>query len=232
MIGSLNPCPFRIGGGPTPSSKAYRVLRQAVGKGGSAADDRGIEGLWRRSEAKGAAAATSATRRALLQAFPHLATDLLPYYERRLGIVPPTGATEAERRAAIVPLWTRQPIKSWSELEAQLQQIDARFSLLNRPFSEASITQPGRAFRPHATSLEPDFGLNAGHTVVPMYSSHEVIRVRFSPGYSGALNAIDRRLVERARLLLREAVPSWEHFEISTGPWLLGTTPIGQGALA
>jgi hypothetical protein len=229
-VGGLSPLPHAAGGGPSRAERAYGILRRAVGVGGSAPDDRGIEGLWRRAKAKGLAAATSATRRALLQAFPYLATDLLPYYERVLGISPPADTSEAQRRAVVVPLWTRQPIKSWRELEEALQKIDSRFSLLNEPFSEAATTQRGRAFGPLEPGLEtPIYGLPYGHTKVPMYSSQEIIRVRFTPGYSGALTASDQVLLERARVVLRESVQSWEDFQISTGPWVLGTTPIGQG---
>ena len=214
MIGSLNPCPFRVGGGPTASSKAYTTIRRAVGEGGSAPDDRGIDGVWRRSRAKGLAAATNAKRRALLQAFPHLATDALPYYERILGLL--SVGAEAERRDVVVPLWTRRPLKSTDELETSLQAIDARFSLVTTSREQSTTTQHGRAFAPLHPALEsPAFGLN-GFSLLPNYSSGFQVFVLFDVGHAGNVTAQEARLLEQARELLRSALPSWVDLAIST----------------
>lgn len=228
MIGSLNPLPFRVGGGPTPSSRAYATIRQAVGKGGSAADDTGIEGLWRRSEAKGLAAASNHTRRAFLQSNPLFATDLIPYYERILGLVP--AASDAQRRAAIVPRWTRHINATMPNVAAELARLDPRFSIVESPHATAIETQAGRAFG--GRDGNAPMALPGDISAVPNYSTDFITRVRFTPGYDGPLNAADKRLVGAARLLLREIVQSWEDFTISTGPWRLGRTPIGLGALA
>jgi hypothetical protein len=232
LIGALNPCPFRVGGGPTPSSRAYTVIRDAVGEGGSAPNDRGIDGLWRRSRAKGLAAATSSTRRALLQAFPHLATDLLPYYERILGIAPPTGATEPQRVDEVVERWTRVAIRSTPELEAALQVIDPRLSLLHPTDATSITTQGGRVFEAHDSTDEgPAFALPGGLSQLPNFSTRHVVSVRFTLGYDGVPNLADQRVIERARELLRTALGSDTDFTISTGPLVLGVTPLGLGAL-
>lgn len=231
MIGALNPLPFRVGGGPTPTSRAYATLRQAVGKGGSAADDTGIEGLWRRSEAKGLAAASSHTRRAFIQSNPLFATDLIPYYERILGIVPPSGASEAQRRDEIVPRWARRINATMPNVAAELAHIDARFSIIESPHATSITCQGGRAFGSQDGSGTP-MVLPGGVSAVSNYSTDFVTRVRFTVGYDGPLNPSDKRLLEAARRLLRELAQSWEDFTISTGPWRLGHTPIGLGALA
>jgi hypothetical protein len=234
MLGSLNPLPFRVGGGPTPSSKAYATIRQAVGKGGSAENDRGIDGLWRRSRAKGLAAATSSTRRALLQAFPQIATDALPYYERRVGLIPGPDDTEAQRRAAVLPRWTAHAIRSWNEIEDALQALDPRFVLVTPDDSTEIISFLGRAFDAHDpldATLGPAFGIPGGCTQLPNYSTRQILRVSFPLGYTGAPNPNDALLIERARALLRGALPGDEDFSISIGPWILGETPIGLGAL-
>lgn len=231
MIGALNPLPFRVGGGPTPTSRAYSTLRQAVGKGGSAPDDTGIEGLWRRSEAKGLAAAASHTRRAFIQSNPLFATDLIPYYERILGIVPPSGASAAQRRDEIVPRWTRRINATMPNVAAELTRIDPRFTIVESAHATAITCQGGRAFGSQDGSGTPML-LPGGISAVANYSTDFVTRVRFTPGYDGRLNAADKRLVEAARRLLRELAQSWEDFTISTGPWRLGHTPVGQGALA
>lgn len=229
-IGALNPCPFRVGGGPTAAEKAYRVTRNAVGKGGSAANDSGIDGLWRRSKAKGLAAASSAKRRALLQAFPHLATDALPSYERTLGIVP--SGNETQRRAVVVPRWVRRPGRSIPDLEASLKAIDARFSLLHPSNETAATTQFGRAFGPLHSSLEsPEFGLD-GYSAYPNYSTDFIVRVLFDVGYSGGLTPADERLRESARVLLRSSLQSWVDFTIVTSVgFLTGISPVELTAL-
>lgn len=234
MLGSLNPLPFRVGGGPTPSSRAYQVIRQAVGKGGSAENDLGIDGLWRRSRAKGLAAATSSTRRALLQAFPHLATDSLPYWERRYGLIPAVDATEANRRDAVVERYAEQPVRNWNDLEAKLKAIDARFSISMPSDAEEIVTMYGRGFDQYDTSLltnGPPFVIACGLTQIPAYSSRQVLRVRLALGYAMPTPA-DYELIARARRLLCAVLPSDEDFAITTGDFILGETPLGYGALS
>lgn len=237
-LGSLNNLPFRVGGGPTAAESAYSVLRQAVGTGGSAANDRGIEGLWRRSEAKGLAAAASSMRRAMLQAFPYLATDLLPYYERILGLVPQ--GSEEERRQAVVALWTANADNPTQVLLAQLQRIDARLSLIEEPHSRAATVQYGRAFAPHDPALEaPAFGLTRGHVQFPNYSTDMILRVLFSVGHTGPLTGAELLIVERVKSELRKALPSTTDFTIAVdvglggtpGLWHVGSTPIGFGGV-
>lgn len=238
-IGSVNPIPFRIGGGPTPTQRAYRTLRQAVGKGGSASNELGIEALWRRSEAKGLAAASSHTRRALLQAWPFLATDLLPYYERILGIVPATGATEAARRDVVVPLWAKRVNNVTPTLVEELAAIDSRLTLFEAPHDQAGTAQFGRSFAPLEPGLEsPAFGIARGHCVAPEYSTDAIVRVRFAVLHTGPLTAAELVVVERVKSILRGFLPSTTDYEIAVddglgapGLWHLGSTPLGFGGL-
>ena len=233
MLGTLNPLPFRVGGGPTPMALAYGTLRRAVGDGGSAPNDRGIEGLWRRSEAKGLAAAASHCRRALVQSSPLLATDLLPYYERITGVVPETGSTAAQRRVVATARWTRRIDNSTQVLAAELLKIDPRLTLLESPHSKASTAQFGRSFAPHAAGLEaPTFELAAGHVQYPNYSTDAIVRVKFATNTDGVpLTQDEKTIVERARELLRDLLPSSTDFTICVRSWQLNSTPIGFGGL-
>lgn len=238
-IGPLNPLPFQVGGGPTSTELAYKALRQAVGEGGSAPNDRGIEGLWRRSKAQGLAAATSHCRRALNQAFPFLATDLLPYYERILGIIPPTGATETARREEVVLLWTRRTSSVVPNLADELQALDTRLTIVQLPHSEAGTAQFGRAFAAHedddGNPLEGGpYGIERGHALAPGYSTAQIVHVRFAVGHTGPLTDAELVIVERAKRLLRGLLASDTDFQISVedGLWHLGVTPIGFGGLS
>lgn len=222
MIGALNPFPFRVGGGPTETSRAYRMLRSAVGTGGSARDDSGLDGLWRRSKAKGLAAATSATRRAIYNAFAHLATDALPYHERILGIVPQLGSSTAARRRVVVAQWVAQLSATIPELEDQLQRIDSRVSILSVDNAVQAATVPGRAF---GDGVEA-FG-GSGASRLPNYATAFTLRIRFAVGYTGALGAGDARLREQLIEVLRTRVPSWVDWTITTSSgFVLGTSAL------
>lgn len=234
-IGAGNPLPFRIGGGPTDTEFAYGITRRAVGEGGSAPDDTGIDGLWRHSKAKGLAAASSSERRAALQAFPWLATDLLPSYERVLQIVPPPGATVVERAREVATRFFERPVAATPDLAKELQDIDTRLSILEVSHEHAIVAQLGRSFEAHSVTPEgPSFNLATGrsHVLFPMFSTELVVRVRFNVGHSGPLSTAERRVFLRAQEMLRRSLPSDVSFTISTGPWVLGVTPIGLGAVA
>lgn len=231
-LGPQNPLPKQVGGGLSRSWKAYQTIKQAVGEGGSAENDRGIDGLWRRSRAKGLAAATSAKRRALLQAFPQLATDALPYYERLCKIIPPIEATEAERREVVVERYTRQPIRNHAELLAALQAIDPAFTILVHDDSKEIVAFFGRAFDGHDPSspaVQPQFGIAGGATQYPAFSTRQTVRVSYP--ITGTPTAEQNVRMQRARELLLEALPTDVDFTIACDSWRLGTTPIGLGAL-
>lgn len=228
MIGPLNPCPMRLGGGPTEVSRAYTLLRGAVGIGGSAPDDRGIEGLWRRSRARGAAASGSAYRRAILQVFPHLATDALPYYERVLGITPDRDASETERRQAVVSAWTSQLSAVLPSLLEQLQRVDARFALVvQRP---GHHTQAGRTLAPlDPGGGEPPWGDARNASEYPAASDGFVLRVRFAVGYAGKLLGTDLAKVQQAEDILRRALPAWQTWSLTTSSgFLCGSSLLGR----
>lgn len=229
MLGALNPLPMRLGGGPTEVSRAYKTIRDAVGEGGSAPNDRGLDGLWRRSRARGLAAATSATRRAVFNAWPHLATDLLPYYERTLGLVPDADASDAVRRAAVVAAWTAQLSATIPVLTEQLQALDARLSVLPLQPNLGRHTQAGRSLGPlWSSSGEPAWGDTPEASDFPNEATAFVLQVRFAVGYATALSSVDSALLEQALDILRRRLPSWVTWEVTTSTgFLVGVSPLG-----
>ena len=227
MIGSLNPCPFRAGGGPTPSSKTYSTMHRAVGVGGSALDDRGLDGLWRRSRAKGVAAADSSLTRAVLNWFPILATDALPSFGRILNLIQAVDESETEFRRRVWAAWVVRQAVDTPSLLAQLQMIDSRFSLSVQ--SESATTQFGKAFSSDAGA---DWGLSTNETLLPNYSTDFVIFVEFALGYPGTPRSSDQRAIAQARELLLAALPSWVDFSISISQGFhVGSSPIGRVGL-
>jgi hypothetical protein len=220
--------PLRPGGGPTEEAKTYRVLRAAVGVGGSAPDDSGIDGLWRWARARALAAATSAYRRAIYSAFPNLATDLIPYYERALGLPSDETAAEQDRREAVRGLWPMRASSVIRDVAAQLQQIDTRFSIVVADDAKSSTTHDGRWFGhlPGVTA-EPPFGL-AYHSSYAAETSRYVMLVLFDVGYLAGLSAPDARKRAEAEKMLCTVLPPWWDFRIVTSiGFLAGVSPIG-----
>lgn len=236
MFGEHNPFPMQFGGGPTQAEQAYSQIRHSMGVGGSAPDDSGIDGLWRSSRALGLDAAESSGERALMQAFPQCATDLLEYYERLLLVTPPAGSTEEQRRLVVAQRFYELATVGTAELDQALKAIDPRLALYDAPASLAIETMLGaRAFEAHDPADEgPPFNYlgGAGFTEWPAFNTHQRVRVRFTLGYDGAPSVADQKVIARAKARLRLILPSDTDFAFSVGPWVVGLTPIGLGAVA
>jgi len=211
MIGALNPCPFRVGGGPPPSARVYYAMRRSVGRGGSAKDDTGLDGLWRRSRAKGLAAIWSAKERAVLQFFPHLATDGIPYYEGLTGLVRAKGECESAYRIRLWAAFVASIRSDCPHMDADLKAIDSRIEILEPGAS--TTTQHGRAFGPLHASLESPPMVAS---IVPNYSTDFVLYVLFDVGHSGPPTTSEERTIERIHAYLRGVLPSWCSFVVVT----------------
>jgi len=203
--------PIRVGGGPDEPNKAYAVLRSAEGIGGSAADDSGIDGLWRRSLALGVATASSSLRRSINNAYPHLAQDTLRYYERVLGLVPEVESSEAQRCENVVALWTAKASASVPDMNSNLKRIDERLSVVMPDEGTTTTSLDGRWFGsdrevPVWEGSSPLAGPTTRYNlVVPLdVENEEVTETR------------DVRAMSLATKLIRTALPSWFDFEIAT----------------
>lgn len=214
MLGWQNPMPFQIGAGPSATLRTYGAMKRAVGKGGSAKSDDGPEALWRKSRAMGLALVGQVIERAILQAWPHLATDAIPYYERVLKIVPGAGASDAARRQAIVDRWIEELAATFPGLDEQLKGIDPRISLLQLDFNDAIVTHLGRAFEAHSAS-DPFFLLD-GYTAWPNYATTFKQFVHFDVGHVGATTASEDRTIVAIKAHLRNVLPSWVDFVVVT----------------
>jgi hypothetical protein len=221
--------PLRVGGGPTEEAKTYRVLRAAVGIGGSAQDDSGIDGLWRWSRARAIAAASSARRRAVNNAFPQLATDLLPYYERALGLPRGSAAPEADRRQAALELWPTKSSAVLSDIQAALWRIDGRFSIVNPDDDKSSTSWAGRWFGAlDDADEEPEFQ-EPGYSLYAAHTSRYVMVILFNVGYLTAYQTEDARKAAAADRVLRTVLPSYWSWHIVTSiGFLAGVSPVGM----
>lgn len=190
-----NPCPFEVGGGPTEVELVYEAIKRAVGEGGYAKNEAGIDGLWRASKARALASLNLAVDRAVLQALPNVATDLLPYYEALLALTPGADASAASRRAAATASYTRSTRADCPSLTGALAAIDSRASLLSTARSLTDIAIMGKPFA----------------TDFPAYASAEnFIRVLLDLGTAGPMPAAaDLEIMRQIRQMLADAVSAW-----------------------
>lgn len=217
--------PFQLGGGLDEPQKAYAMLRAAEGIGGSAPNEYGIDGLWRRARALVLAAAGSPYRRAILNAFPHLATDLIPYYERLLGLRPAPGETETDRRNAAAAAWIAKASAAIPDILSTLQAIDSRFSIIPVSDDNHTYSHDGRWFG-GLDPLEPAFGV-PNVSLVAGYTTRYILRVRFSVGRVGKLLPSERNALAAANSKLRVLLPPWWDWTITTSTgFLCDTSPM------
>jgi hypothetical protein len=214
-FGWFNAFPLEFGGGPTGTEAIYAALRASVGKGGSADDDEGIEGLWRQAEASGIAAAATTGERAVLQAFPGYATDALEYYERLLGATPDGGDSLLARQANVEGLYTARVRGALPDIAADLGRIDPRFSIASFAHGAASETLHGRAFEDLAGALP--FGGGRRSTMFANYSTEFVVTALFDIGSGVLPSPVEQRAIERAGAHLGAVLPATHDFQILTG---------------
>jgi hypothetical protein len=213
-FGWHNPFPFEFGGGSTQPETIYAAMRSSVGVGGSAPDDQGIEGLWRQARASGVAAAATTGERAVLQAFPGRATDLLEYYEDLLLAVPEPGDSVLERQAVVEQLWTERVRGALPDIAADLLEIDTRLSIAAFDHAETTDTLHGRAFEDHAAALP--FG-GRRSTFFANYSTAFVVTVLFDIGSGVVPGVVEQKIIARAKAHLNQVLPATHMFQVLTG---------------
>lgn len=217
-IGGGNPLAFEIGGTPSSVEQAYDILKQLVGIGGSA-EDGTIEAEWRFAKSRGLVAAFS-DERSMTQHFPDRATDFIPIHEEILGLVSNNKISDEERRQRNVDKWTRQIDASAPGVEAELQAIDSRFSLIHPDRDLLRTTVLGRAFEDYATgsgpSDGPDFNIfgTQTYTEFPNFSDDFRVVVFFNIG--GTVTPEHLNIISRAETILDEVLPSWVTYSIIT----------------
>jgi hypothetical protein len=222
-IGGSNPIPTQVGGGLSLVHAIYKTLRSVVGEGNYAPEDipgETIEGSWRWARALGLAAAF-ADDRAVFQMFPDRCHDMIPVYEEILGITPASDASDESRRAEIVRRWVLATTAVKDDLETELQRIDPLFSIIYAGYDAADTTENGRAFEDYvpgsAPADQPAFGGGRKSTIWPNYSSDYVVIVQYNVA-AGALSAAQKRLIEDAKAVLNEVLPSHVSFAITANP--------------
>jgi hypothetical protein len=204
-LGWENTLPLSLGGDASKTEEIYSALRAAVGSGGAGPKD-SLEDLWRQSKAEVIASVVLMKERAILQAFPNVATDHLGVYEQILNLQP--AGTDEDRRVAIATAWTLDLLADMPSLETSLRVIDSAFSLEEIAYGDTALVHLGKAF--------PARGQEAlGVPAYPNYSDDFVLRVRYTlaPGQV----SLERMVRANAERLLNAVLPSWIDYYIATG---------------
>jgi hypothetical protein len=238
-FGGFATFPLELGGDASSLEKTYAALRGSLGIGGVAVDDSGIDGLILEAHAMGLDAIFSLDERAALQAFPSSMIDNLPDAEEILRIVPPPGATEADRRATVVAKWTKRISSEIPTLQALLTAIDSRLTVLDTGWANSFTMEIGRAFEPYVPgpTTGPAFLLGPTGTKsfskYPAYSSRDEVVVLFDLGAPGTIpgNA-ELRILAFAKALLDDVLPSCVRPYLITEVGLIaGLSPVGYAGV-
>lgn len=215
-VGGGNPIPFEIGGGPSSSETAYFSMRSAVGEGGSAAEGT-IEAAWRWARARGLRTAFCEGR-AAANYFPDRCTDAINVYETILQTAASPNQSDEERRSLIIDKWIGTADVSTFGVEALLQRIDSRFSVLDNDHELGTTTMFGRAFEDwdpsDSAACGPAFDGDVKSTEWPNYSSDFNFIVQFAID-AGTITSEAVQKLERAKTLLNDVLPAWIDYMIT-----------------
>jgi hypothetical protein len=199
-FGWSNSLPLELGGQSAHIANVYAALRSAVGKGGSAQDENGLEATWRAAKAQVIAASVDAYERAALQALPSHATEHIPVYERVLGTAPGSDQNEEDRRQAVVAAWVGRVLATMVDIERSLQAISTQFALEELDSDDSVVAMFGKMF--------PNYGDEAlGVPAYPNYSSEFVVRAIYT--LSSGETAIPQLYRAAAATLLNAVLPAW-----------------------
>lgn len=212
-FGWHNPWPLELGGGETLDESIYEMLKRAVGEGGYAKNEEGIEGLWRAVRTQALASLASDAERAILQAFPNVATDHIPVYEELFRITPRGDEPDEERRHAITAAYTRQIKPDHPSLVISLQNLDARFSIPDVPHATSLVVELGKAFQPAQGG--PFFGGGRTCTLFPNYATEYIVPVVLDLTATPTPSQAELIIVQQAKRFLNEVLASWMHYTFS-----------------
>jgi hypothetical protein len=163
--------------------------------------------------------------RAVNNGFAHLATDLLPYYERALGVIPTADAPEAARREVVESLWPSKQSAAFADIEASLQKIDSRFSIAIIPENYTTTGVDGRWFGSHSGVIEaPEWH---GSSALAADTTRYLLPVYLAVD-SQDVTPTDLSAIAKAERLLRNIQPSWwaSAISVSDDGFTLDVSPL------
>jgi hypothetical protein len=196
--------PLQWGGGPTLIESALDALRAGVGKGHAAEAD-GIDWRWREARAIGIAIGMAMADRMLSQFDATLATTGIRFYQELYFL---EGYNDQQVRELAHQYDLATDDYGENDIRAVLQQIDARFEFITRPFDEASTTVAGRTFGDWAGNAPFNLPGGRNDTSYPNVSNMMTLEVVL-PTDGEAPTADELVSVDRASAVLDETLPAW-----------------------
>jgi hypothetical protein len=141
----------------------------------------------------------------------------MPVWEEILKLTSGTGLSNQARRDIITEKVVFSVTAVTSELDSSLKKIDPLFSVIDIYYDVSRTTVLGRGFEDTNPSdpdaCGPAFAGGRKATEWPNYSDEMVCYVLYDI-QSPAPTAEQLRMVESAKLLLNEVLPSWVDFKI------------------
>ncbi|MEE9395191.1 MAG: hypothetical protein V3W41_22090 [Planctomycetota bacterium] len=207
-IGRQNPIPFQIGGGTSELQRTWFEMRKHLGEGGPGPLE-SLEDRWRFAKACGLVKVTTMGRRALMQFFPHQATDHLTVYENLLRV--PRATTDEGRRIAITAKFTAQVSAVIPEVRTALMAFDPNIDVVIQVENQSVHFHPGKMARPRDGTAGA-YGVKAGSDF-PAFSSHFILTVLWS-GLGASPPPTDT--LAAVQDYLNDVLPSWVDWRIVT----------------
>ena len=222
--------PLEFGGAPSSGEKIYRALRGALGAGGVAPSEDGIDGLILYAEAQALAACAAFDERAALQAFPSFAIDNLPAYEDVLGLVPAPDEDETTRRANASIEWASARSAEIPTLSVLLKQIDSRLSVLDDTWANSKVSVVGMPFYPFVIETWMNPPSTSG---LAAYSSRSEFYVLLDLGAPGTIPGLpELAIIEQVKRFLKKVLPAEViPFVVTEVGLIAGVSPVGYAGI-
>lgn len=211
LLGWENSIPSEIGGGPTDAEAIYEILRSSLGT--LPGPENSAEDMPRQAKSLGLADAMASIERAVVQAFPNLATDFLATYEELLGIFPSTDATEVDRRAAVALAWTNKNFADVPSLRQAIQAVTTNADIIEPTEKYTTTVRFGKTMGPRPS--DGSYGSVRNATGFPNYSTRMRVEIKYTPQAGEAV--IDAELKAKLAERLNVLLPAWVDWSITTG---------------
>jgi hypothetical protein len=205
---------LELGGDDAIGEQVFRTYRAAMGS--RRVPTGGLLDTWEAIRAVTLGAALKTVERAVMQAFPIWADDLLEAHERALGLIPSGSDSRAERRERANTRLVWRPKGYLTGLSASLKAINAFFyvssatvpdidDISGKAFSRVT-TIPGRRYSP------PGFEVSQPRSHQNYADGYVVTVVYSDGGATGALPSTDDEA--EARSVLHDSLPAWVDYVI------------------
>lgn len=230
------PYPESYGGAPSDIELIWLAMRAMVGGDIGVGPVDGFEDSARQQDAIVMAQCERAVERAFFSAFPRIAEDALPLWQKLLGA---QAMDELDLRELLNEAWKAPNGATSPNLEEALQVLSPQLSIVVEPDSASTV--PGKIWAP--LDNVPDYGPRPAATL-PAWTSSDVLRVVYTLDDDAGEVAIPEAVERDVSRLLQRRLPANQTWTLTTysasgsagvflldggdhGESVLGLTPFG-----